>query len=293
MHPASIRQKQDREADFMFDMAGAGITSRRPPRTNKTPGAQWPLDIPRRARYRSRTMKRSHRLQRLLLPFAFAFSLPALLCAQTPSGEEQSVKPGINTEYLKPGLDISKWVGRFEKPGREVFDQREKILQALQLKKGQQVADVGAGTGLFTMLIANAVGPEGKVYAVDIAQDFIALINKRASEAALKNIQTVLCTDRSTELPEASVDLVFTSDTYHHLEYPRSTLASIHRALRPGGSLVVVDYRREPGKSPAWILGHVRAGQEEVAREIEAAGFQRVEAPDFLKENYLMRFRKK
>jgi len=226
-------------------------------------------------------MKRSHRLQRLLLPFAFAFSLPALLCAQTPSAEEQSVKPGINTEYLKPGLDISKWVGRFEKPGREVFDQREKILQALQLKKGQQVADVGAGTGLFTMLIANAVGPEGKVYAVDIAQDFIALINKRASEAALKNIQTVLCTDRSTELPEASVDLVFTSDTYHHL------------ALRPGGSLVVVDYRREPGKSPAWILGHVRAGQEEVAREIEAAGFQRVEAPDFLKENYLMRFRKK
>jgi predicted methyltransferase len=89
------------------------------------------------------------------------------------------------------------------------------------------------------------------------------------------------------------VDLAFTSDTYHHLEYPRSTLASIHRALRPGGELVVVDYRREPGKSPAWILGHVRAGQEEVAKEIEAAGFKRVETPEFLKENYLMRFRKK
>ncbi len=235
----------------------------------------------------------SRRLKLLLLPLAFAVSLPAPLCAQTPVAGEQSVKPGINTEYLKPDLDISKWVGRFEKPGREVFDQREKILQALHLKKGQRVADVGAGTGLFTMLIANAVGPKGKVYAVDIVKDFLALIDKRASEAKLKNIQTVLCTDHSTELPKASVELVFTSDTYHHLEYPRSVLASIRRALRPGGELVVVDYRREPGKSAEWILGHVRAGQEEVTREIEAAGFKRVETPDFLKENYLMRFRKK
>jgi SAM-dependent methyltransferase len=246
-----------------------------------------------KAGYRSRTMTLSRQLKLLLPAFAFAVALPALMSAQTPATEEKSVKPGINTEYLKPGLDISKWVGRFEKPGREVFDQREKILQALHLKKGQRVADVGAGTGLFTMLLADAVGPKGKVYAVDIVKDFIALINKRAAEANLKNIQTVLCTDRSTELPKASVELVFTSDTYHHLEYPRNTLASIHRALRPGGQLVIVDYRREPGKSPAWILGHVRAGQEEVAREIEAAGFRRVETPDFLKDNYLMRFRKK
>lgn len=213
--------------------------------------------------------------------------------AQNPPAGEKSVKPGINTEYLKPDLDISKWVGRFEKPGREVFDQREKILQAIGLRPGQRVADLGAGTGLFTMLIANVVGPKGKVYSVDIVKDFLALINKRAGEAGLKNIQTVLCTDRSAELPEASVELVFTSDTYHHLEYPRSTLASIRQALRPGGELIVVDYRREPGKSAEWILGHVRAGQEEVVREIEAAGFQRVETPDFLKENYLMRFRKK
>lgn len=223
----------------------------------------------------------------------FIATFHASLAAQTPPAGETSVKPGINAEYLKPDLDISKWVGRFEKPGREVFDQREKILQTLHLKKGQHVADVGSGTGLFTMLIADAVGPKGKVYAVDIVKDFLALINKRAGEAGLKNIQTVLCTDRSAELPEASVELVFTSDTYHHLEYPRSTLASIRQALRPGGELIVVDYRREPGKSAEWILGHVRAGQEEVVREIEAAGFQRVETPDFLKENYLMRFRKK
>lgn len=243
-------------------------------------------------------MKLPRRTKSPLLPFAFALAslfvpLHTPLGAQTPPAEEKSVKPGVNAEYFKPDLDISKWVGRFEKPGREVFDQREKILQALGLRPGQHVADIGAGTGLFTMLIANTVGPKGRVYSVDIVKDFIALINKRAAEAGLKNIQTILCTDRSTELPKESVELAFTSETYHHLEYPRSVLASIHRALRPGGQLIVVDYRREPGKSAAWILGHVRAGQEEVVREIEAAGFERVETPDFLKENYLMRFRKK
>ena len=213
--------------------------------------------------------------------------------AKAPAApQEQSVKPGINAEYLKPDINVSQWVARFEKPGREVFDQREKILQALHLRRGQKVADVGAGTGLFTMLIADAVGPKGKVYAVDIAKEFVALIEKRAKEGGLKNIQTVLCTDRSAELPKGSVELVFTSDTYHHLEYPRSVLASIHRALRPGGELFVVDYRREPGKSREWILNHVRAGQEEVAREVEAAGFKKAEVPDPLKENYLMRFRK-
>jgi ubiquinone/menaquinone biosynthesis C-methylase UbiE len=243
-------------------------------------------------------MKLSRRIRSLFLLFMAAVAALFVpfhepLYAQTPAAGETSVKPGINKEYLKPGLDVSKWVAKFEKPGREVFDQREKILEALHLKPGQRVADIGAGTGLFTMLIANAVGLTGKVYSVDIVKDFLAHINDRAAEAGLKNIQTVLGTDRSVELPENSVDLAFCSDVYHHFEYPRSVLASIRRALRPDGALVVVDYRREPGKSPEWILHHVRAGQEEVAREIEDAGFKREETPEFLKQNYLMRFRKK
>lgn len=224
---------------------------------------------------------------------AFLAAFHAPLRAQTPAAGEPSVKPGINNEYLKPGLDVSKWVAKFEKPGREVFDQRDKIIETLRLKPGQHVADIGAGTGLFTMLMANAVGPTGRVYSEDIAKDFIVHINSRAAEAGFKNIQTVLGTDHSVELPNNSVDLAFCSDVYHHFEYPRSVLASIRQALRPNGVLVVVDYRREPGKSSEWILHHVRAGQEEVTREIESAGFKREETPEFLKQNYLMRFRKK
>ena len=230
-------------------------------------------------------------------PFLWSVALTIALCPP-PQGEtlaagETNVKPGINSEYLKPGLDVSKWVAKFEKPGREVFDQRDKIIEALHLKPGQHVSDIGAGTGLFTMLMANAVGPTGRVYSEDIVKDFLAHINSRAAEAGLENIQTVLGTNHSVELAKDSVDLAFCSDVYHHFEYPRSVLASIHQALRPNGVLVIVDYRREPGKSPEWILHHIRASQEDVAREIESAGFQREEAPELLEENYLMRFRKK
>jgi predicted methyltransferase len=89
------------------------------------------------------------------------------------------------------------------------------------------------------------------------------------------------------------VDLVFVCDTYHHFEYPYRTLATIHRALKPGGRLVVIDFRRIPGKSREWVLGHVRAGQDVVEKEIAEAGFRKVgETKDLLDENYLVRFEK-
>jgi predicted methyltransferase len=91
------------------------------------------------------------------------------------------------------------------------------------------------------------------------------------------------------------VDLVFVCDTYHHFEYPKQSLAGIHRALRPGGELVVVEFKREPGVSPAWILEHVSKGQSEVIKEIEAAGFVLTNdhTSPLLKDNYVLRFRKK
>jgi ubiquinone/menaquinone biosynthesis C-methylase UbiE len=125
------------------------------------------------------------------------------------------------------------------------------------------------------MLFSAAVGPSGKVYAVDIAAPFLAHIARRAAAAGARNVEVVRGTARSIALPRASVDLVFVCDTYHHFEHPEQTLASIRRALRPGGALVVVDYRREPGKSAAWVVEHVRADQAAVIAEIEAAGFVR------------------
>jgi SAM-dependent methyltransferase len=205
---------------------------------------------------------------------------------------EQSVFPGINEQYLRPDLNPAEWVERFEREGREVFDHREKIVQSSGVQRGMRVADIGAGTGLFTFLFAEAVGPGGRVYAVDIVPEFLSMISERAANKQMPQVRAVLGDELSANLPANSIDLAFICDTYHHFEYPQNMLASIHRALGPGGELFMVEFKRIPGESSDWILNHVRAGQEVFTREIEEAGFAQVEEFDFLNENYIVRFRK-
>jgi ubiquinone/menaquinone biosynthesis C-methylase UbiE len=200
-------------------------------------------------------------------------------------------KEGPNDKFLKPDLDVPAWVERFEKPGREVYDRRKAIVAAAHLKKGAAVADVGAGTGLFTMMFAEAVGAKGRVYAVEIAPRFLDYLGQRARKVGATNVEVVKGSDTSAELPAASVDLIFLCDTYHHFDKPKENLASFKKALRRGGELLVVDFKRVPGKTPQWILEHVRAGEEAVTAEIEAAGFEKVESLPILKENYVLRFR--
>jgi ubiquinone/menaquinone biosynthesis C-methylase UbiE len=208
-----------------------------------------------------------------------------------PPAAEASVRPGVNDPY-RADASPAKWAARFEVEGREIFDDRDMIVANVGIKNGMAVADVGAGTGLFTQPFAEAVGPTGKVYAVDIQESFVKHIRERARKAGIENVETVLCNEKSVELPRASVDLVFVCDTYHHFEYPASTLASIRSALRPGGELVVIDFERIEGKSRPWILEHVRAGKDVVTREITGAGFALTEEKSFLAENYFLRFRR-
>jgi ubiquinone/menaquinone biosynthesis C-methylase UbiE len=208
--------------------------------------------------------------------------------------ETTSVKPGINQDFLDPTLDVTKFEQRFEGESREVFAHRARVAALLQLQPGMAVADVGAGTGLYTMLFAPKVGETGRVYGVDIAPKFVEHITKTAAERKLPQVVAQQCSERSVELPAASVDLVFVCDTYHHFEYPQATLASIRDALRPGGELLILDFIREPGVSREWILDHVRAGEAVVTQEVTAAGFELVrrEATPFLRENYVLRFRR-
>ena len=225
-------------------------------------------------------------MKRLLVVIAgvlFAFSLEA---------QERSVKPGINEEYHGQ-VDPERYEKQFESQGREAYDRRHDIVRALKLRPGLKVADIGTGTGLFVPLFAGAVGSEGRVYAVDIAEEFLEHVKAEAQELGLTNVETVLCTDRSVKLPSESIDLAFLCDVYHHFEYPRDSLASIRTALRPGGSLVVIDYHRNrEGRRADWLNTHIRAGKAQVKAEIEAAGFEQTEDLGLLKENYFVRFRK-
>jgi len=204
---------------------------------------------------------------------------------------EENVNPDVNRHYQDP--DFARWQSTFERRGREVYDQRYAIIEALDLQTGMHIADVGAGTGLFTRLFARQVSATGKVYAVDIAQNFVDNILRTTREQDLNNVEGVVNDQQSTRLPEQSVDLVFLSDTYHHFEYPRAMLDSIHRALRPGGRLAIIDFRKQPGKSSAWVISHVRANRDEVVDEVTAAGFVLLREPQMLEKNYFLIFRRR
>ncbi len=205
---------------------------------------------------------------------------------------EKSVRPGINAEYLQPKVDVQTWVERFEKEGREIYERRQEIVATVKVQPGWIVADIGAGTGLFTPMLAGATGPSGKVFAVDIVPDFLKHIEARLAQSGVTNVQTVLCTERSVELPTNSIHLAFICDVYHHFEFPKSSLASLHRALKDDGQLFLIEFKRIPGISSDWVMNHVRAGQAVFTVEIESAGFNQVEEIPLLKDNYVLRFKK-
>jgi predicted methyltransferase len=225
-------------------------------------------------------------MTRLLRPAALAVFLAALAVGFTVA-QDKSVRPGINDPFKDP--DVAKYVNTFEVESREIYAEREKIVAACGLKPGMVVADIGAGTGLFTRLFAPKVAPGGKVIAIDIAQKFLDHIAKSCKEAGIANVETRLCKSDSVELPAASIDVAFICDTYHHFEFPFRTMASVHAALKPGGRVVLVDFHRILGKSRPFILLHVRAGQDVVTKEVESCGFKlKGEVKGILDENYIL-----
>jgi len=222
-------------------------------------------------------------------PFRASF-IVCFLALVPATAQEKSVRPDINKPFENP--DLKEFIPKFEGESREIAAQTKEIVVACKLKPGMLVADVGAGTGLFTRRFAAEVGEKGKVFAVDIAPTFLRHIEKTCKESKIKNVETILCDQFSTKLPRNSVDLVFICDTYHHFEFPQKALQSIHDALRPGGQAILIDFERIEGKSTDWIMGHVRAGKEVFVREVISAGFKVVGEEKFLKENYFVRFKK-
>ena len=225
----------------------------------------------------------------LLFCSAIAFAQEAIV--DPPA---QRVKPGINEKFVDATLDIDEWIERFEIESREVFSARAAVLKACGIQAGDFVADIGAGTGFYSRLFSEAVGETGWIFAIDISPRFLEHINRQAMDDQVTNLTSVLCSDRSINLPPESIDFAFICDTYHHFEYPQTTLQSIHRALKSDGQLAVIDFDRIPGKSSEFILGHVRAGKDVFRDEIIAAGFQftrDVQMPEF-KENYMLLFQK-
>jgi len=216
----------------------------------------------------------------------------SFLVLATPLAAEQGAKPEINRPYVV-NPDVAAWNRSFESERREVYVKRDQIVAATGAKPGMAVADIGAGTGLFTLLFANAVKPNGSVVAVDISPAFVEYIQETAKKRRMRNVTAVVGDGIDVGLSEASVDLAYLSDVYHHFEHPAETLASIRKALREGGRMVVIDYERIPGKTPKSRIEHVRIDKRGAIQEIEAAGFKLLEDKKLMRENYFLVFTRK
>ena len=209
-----------------------------------------------------------------------------------PTGQQSTITPTARELNKSFDADQTQWAERFEHEGRAIYDNRYAILDELALRPGLAVADIGAGSGLFSRLIAQRVGATGKVFAVDIARSMVDYITKTAKEQGMANLIAVLGDPRSPKLAPSSVDRVVIIDSYHHFEFPAEMLAEIKKALKPDGLFVLVDFKRIEGVSPPYVLTMVRAGQGTFTDEFVNAGFELVERrEDITPDNYLLKFR--
>ncbi|HEY9711039.1 MAG TPA: class I SAM-dependent methyltransferase [Oculatellaceae cyanobacterium] len=199
---------------------------------------------------------------------------------------------GIGKFYM--GREIAKVMGHtealwLERPSREVTEQPKQVVVALDLKPTDVVADIGAGTGYFSFRINPRV-PEGKVLAVDIQPEMIDIMNFLKKENNVTNVEPILGSVTDPNLPDESVDLALMVDAYHEFEYPKEVMEGVVRALKPGGRVVLVEYRRENPFIPIKALHKMT--QNQARKEMKAVGLQWLETKSFLPEQHLMVFEK-
>jgi SAM-dependent methyltransferase len=173
---------------------------------------------------------------------------------------------------------------------REAEEQPEAMLDALKIAPGSTVADVGAGVGYTSLRLARRVGPEGTVLATDVQPQMVRMLKANAQAAGLRNVRPILCTPTDPKLPEGQVDMVLMVDVYHECSDPEATLRGVRRALKPGGRLVLVEFRGEDPDVP--IKPEHKMTVAQVRKEIEPQGFTFQELLDFLPWQHIIVFRK-
>lgn len=183
------------------------------------------------------------------------------------------------------GHEGAAWLDR---PEREAEEAPSKAIPALKIRPGQTVADIGAGSGYYTMRLAEAVGPRGRVYATDIQPEMLALIKKRVDSASLSNVDLVLGTEVDARLPPESIDLALMVDVYHELARPQEFLRSLKRALRPEGRLVLIEFRKESAFVP--IREEHKMSVREARVELEAEGYRFDRVIDVLPWQHILVF---
>jgi ubiquinone/menaquinone biosynthesis C-methylase UbiE len=206
-------------------------------------------------------------------------------CGSTASRPESHADDG--TYQGRPIAQTCSYQGAdwLDRPDREAREQPDRVLDALHLDAKMTVADVGAGTGYFTVRLAKRVA---KVYATDVQPQMLDLLRARLPRENLANVELVLATDHDAKLPEHSIDLALLVDVYHELADPAGVMTGIRRALKPGGRLVLVEYRGEDPSVP--IKPEHKMTLAQIRKELGALGFRFAESLEFLPDQRVVVF---
>jgi len=184
--------------------------------------------------------------------------------------------------------DPAAYIASLDDPARDAYQKPDEVMAALALREGETVADIGAGSGYFTVRFARAVGPKGRVYAVDVSPDMIRHLNHRVRDERLGNVVTVLSDPDDPLLADASVDRFLIVDTWHHIEDQAKYLALLKRMLKPGGQVVHIDFqKRDLPIGPPLAM---KIARDDLVKQMETAGFRLAAEHGFLPYQYFLVF---
>jgi ubiquinone/menaquinone biosynthesis C-methylase UbiE len=211
-----------------------------------------------------------------------------LAMALSVAAQQSSVHPLSGRRFAQTmGAEGADWLDRAE---RDVEEEPDRALDVLKIEKGSTVADIGAGSGYMTVKLAKKVGPQGRVYANDIQPAMLELLNKRMTKSKIANVSVVLGMQDDPRLPAETLDLVLMVDVYHELSQPQLMLRHIRASLKPGGRLVLLEYRKEDPSIP--IKPEHKMSVADAKLEVEAEGFKLTKTNEDLPRQHILIFTK-
>jgi arsenite methyltransferase len=184
--------------------------------------------------------------------------------------------------------DSRAYIASLEDPKRDAYQKPQEVIRALNIKEGEVIADLGAGSGYFTFRLARAAGEKGRVYAVDVSPDMILHLNRRIHDLKARNVATILCAPDDPLLADSSVDRFFICDTWHHIAGHAKYLALLKRALKPGGQVIMIDFKK--AQTPVGPPLEMRIDRADLVKEMVTNGFALAEEHTFLEQQYFLVF---
>jgi len=227
-----------------------------------------------------------HKRDRLVALTGALAVASALIAVAQQTATQPGVHPISGRRFAQPMSYLgADWLDRSERVAEEEPDI---ALDAIKLVKGSTVADVGAGSGYMTVKMASRVGPTGKVYANDIQPEMLALLRQRLAKEKITNVETVLGSEDDPTLPMGALDLILMVDVYHEFSEPQKMLRRMHAELKPGGRLVLLEYRKEDPAVP--IRPEHKMSVSEAKLEVEAEGYKLSKVDEVLPRQHILIF---